>query len=111
MTKAEQETIIRCDQEERVWHLYTAHEPTARSWTRLGYDVQVSDYSRGGHPRGWRAVAPLGALRFRTVRAGQVLSKPRGRGFTRKLADSEGRKSTSQPEALPEEALQLVCAN
>src|SRR5262245_6230307 len=64
-TKAEQETIIRWDQEARILDLYTAYPSQVRKWTRLGYQVEVSDRTQAGEPRGWRAKAPLGALRFR----------------------------------------------
>jgi hypothetical protein len=59
MTKAEQETIIRWDQEERVAHLWTAYEPDAQHWIRAGYPVRVSGSDRQGRPSGWAvAVQP-----------------------------------------------------
>ncbi len=92
MIKAEQETIIRWDQAERVLNLYTAYSSQARRWERLGYVVEVSDRSAAGEPRGWRARAPLNALRWRRLEDGKVVSRRRGRsiGFARrKLARVE----------------------
>ena len=48
-TKAEQETVIRWDQDERRVHLYTAYEPEMRKWVRLGYAVEV-ERTRAGTP-------------------------------------------------------------
>ena len=93
-TKAEQETIIRYDQEERVLHLYTAFPPEARKWERLGYAVEVCGRTQAGEPRGWRAQAPLEALRLRKLVEGEVAKRRRGRGFglgARKLAGAEPR--------------------
>lgn len=78
-TKAEQETIIRWDQEEQVAHLYTAHQVQANQWIRLGYPVEVSDRDQEGNPRGWTAKVPVEAIRFRKVQDGQVV-KRRGHG-------------------------------
>jgi hypothetical protein len=91
-TKAEQETIIRWDQDERVLHLYTACPREARKWERLGYAVEVYGRTQTGEPRGWRAQAPLEALRLRRVVNGSVAMRRRGRSFgpeRRKLAASE----------------------
>ncbi len=78
-TRAEEETICRWDEEERVADLYTAYLPQARQWERLGYPVEVSDLDRQGNPRGWKARVPKEAIRFRKVQAGQVV-KRRGHG-------------------------------
>ena len=48
MTKAEQETIIRWDEEDQIAHLYTAHPPQARRWEKRGYPVQVLDRDAAG---------------------------------------------------------------
>jgi hypothetical protein len=77
-TKAEQETIIRWDQEERVLHLYTAYPSDARKWERLGYSVEVCGRTQAGEARGWRAQAPLEALRLRKLVGGQVVKRRRG---------------------------------
>jgi hypothetical protein len=93
-SKAEQETILRFDQEERVLHLYTAYPPEARKWERLGYAVEVCGRTQAGEPRAWRAQTPLEALRLRKVVDGEVVKRRRGRGFgleARKLADAEPR--------------------
>jgi hypothetical protein len=80
-TKAEQETILRWDQEERILHLYTAYAGDARRWERLGYRVDVCGLTRTGEPTGWRAQAPLEALRLRRLVDGKVARRPRGPGF------------------------------
>ena len=93
-TKAEAETILRWDQEERVLHLYTAHAPEARKWERRGYVVEVCGRTQAGEPRGWRARAPLEALRLRKLVNGQVAKRRRGPGFAvrdRKFAAPEHR--------------------
>jgi hypothetical protein len=81
ITKAEQETILRWDQEERVLHLYPAYPAAARRWERLGYAVDVCGLTRTGEPLGWRAQAPLEALRLRRLMDGKVARRPRGPGF------------------------------
>ncbi len=83
-TKAEQETTIRWDQEERVAHLDTAHQVQANQWIRLGYPVEVFGRDRKGNPRGWRAKVPVGAIRFRKLQDGQVV-KRRGHGKGRRF--------------------------
>jgi hypothetical protein len=91
-TKAEQETVIRWDQEERVLHLYTAYPREARKWERLGYAVEVFGRTQTGEPRGWRARAPLEALRLRRLIHDSIARRRRGRSFgpgRRKLAASE----------------------
>jgi hypothetical protein len=94
-TKAEQETIIRWDQDEQVSHLYTANPVDARRWERLGYVVSVCSRTQAGEARGWRARAPLEAIRLRRLVDGEVAKRPRGRGFgTRKLAAQEHRTSS-----------------
>jgi hypothetical protein len=93
-TKAEQETILRFDQEDRILHLYTACPAAARKWERLGYAVQICGRTQAGEPRGWRSRAPLEALRLRKLVDGQVVKRQRGRGFPvapRKLAAVEHR--------------------
>jgi len=51
-TKAEQETVIRWDREDRTMQLYTADAAQARRWTQLGYDVRVQGTDRDGRPHG-----------------------------------------------------------
>jgi hypothetical protein len=102
-TKAEQETIIRWDQEERVLDLYTAYAAEARKWERLGYKVEVCGRSQIGEPRSWRAQAPLEALRLRKLVDGKVGKHRRGHSFAlqpRKLADLESRSSPGEPGRL-----------
>jgi hypothetical protein len=75
MTKAEQETIIRWDQEERLAHLYTAYPPEARRWERLGYPVRVYSRTQNGTPRTWAADVPIAAIRLRRLRDGQLVRR------------------------------------
>ena len=79
-TRAEQETIIQWDQEDREAHLYTAFEGQAKRWTKLGYEVTVSHRDRHGAPTGWEATAEKDAVRFRRVRNGKVIRRKSGRG-------------------------------
>lgn len=65
-TRAEQETIIQWDEEEQEATLYTAYEPQASHWSRLGYEVAVPSpgparqpHRLGGHGReGCHAISP-----------------------------------------------------
>ncbi len=78
-TKAEQETTIRWDQEDRTAHLWTAYEPDAREWEQAGYPVRVDGRDREGRPTGWATQLPAEAIRYRRVQDGQVV-KRRGHG-------------------------------
>ena len=78
-TKAEQETVIRWDREDRTVQLYTADAAQARRWTRLGYDVRVQGSDRDGRPHGWTATGPSGCVRFRRLRNGAVVKRVNGR--------------------------------
>jgi hypothetical protein len=87
MTKSEQETVIRWDQEERIAHLWTAYEPDAERWVRAGYPVTVYRRDQDGRPVGWAAEVPLDAIRYRRVEDGQVMKRPghrKGRVFGRR---------------------------
>jgi hypothetical protein len=107
MTRAEQETIVRWDQEERVVHLYTANPAQARRWARLGYPVEVNGRYPHGEPHSWRAQMPVEAIRFRRV----VTRQPRGRGFRRKLAASEQGSQQGRAVSRPDEVEQEEAAN
>jgi hypothetical protein len=99
-TKAEQETIIQWDQEERILHLYTAYPAEAKKWVRLGYGVEVYGRTQAGQPRSWRARAPLEALRLRKLVDGQLAKRRRGHSFglpARKLADSAHQSQSDRP--------------
>jgi hypothetical protein len=74
-TKAEQETIIRWDQEERTAHLWTAYEAAARRWGRMGYPVRVYSRTMDGTPRSWSAEVPLDAIRWRRMQDGEVVRR------------------------------------
>ena len=74
-TKAEQETVIRWDREDRTVQLYTADAAQARRWTQLGYDVRVQGTDRDGRPHGWTAVGPGGCVRFRRVQGGCLVKR------------------------------------
>ncbi len=91
--KAEQETIVRWDQAERVAWLYTAHPAQARRWQRIGYAVEVSDSDRDGQPRSWSGRVPVDAIRFRRVHNGVVVKRrghSRGRPFGTEKRDQMG---------------------
>lgn len=57
MTRAEQETIIRWDDDEKVAWLYTCSPVTQRKWLKKGYLL-----TKDGH--GWRARIPARLVRF-----------------------------------------------
>jgi hypothetical protein len=67
MTKAEAETTIRWDQEDRIAWLCTTHPPMMRRWVRLGYPVRVIGTTRDGQPRSWAATVPVKAVTFRRL--------------------------------------------
>jgi hypothetical protein len=75
VTKAEQETVIRWDRENRIVQMYTADPAQARRWTRLGYDVRSQGTDREGRPYGWTAVGPGGSVRFRRVQGGCLVKR------------------------------------
>ena len=79
VTKAEQETVIRWDRENRTVQLYTADAAQTRRWTKLGYDVRVQGTDRDGRPLGWTATGPSGCVRFRRLRNGAVVKRVNGR--------------------------------
>ena len=70
--KAEQETIIRWDQEGPEAELYTAHPARARHWEKQGYAVEVCDQGPEGETSG---VALQGA-----EGGGSIPSRERWRG-------------------------------
>ena len=70
LTKAEQETIYRYDQEERVLWGYTAYAPLAARWKRMGWPV-----TEDGH--GWRTKGPVNALTLRRLGPDGQIKKPR----------------------------------
>lgn len=63
MRRAERETILRFDDDERRLHLFTASPTVARRWTMQGIPLQVTGRDRQGRPQGWGAVVPLACLR------------------------------------------------
>ncbi len=75
MTKGEQETIIRWDQEERVAHLWTAYETDANRWIAAGYQVRVSGRNERGRPIGWATEVPIDAIRWKRVKDGCVVRR------------------------------------
>ena len=74
-TRAEQETIIRWDEDEKQAHLYTACGAQANRWAKQGYEVTVSHRDRHGSPTGWETTAEKDAVRFRRVRQGKVVRR------------------------------------
>ena len=76
MTKSEQETTIRWDQDELVAYLNTTYPPEARRWRKKGLAVEVSDCDSQGRPRAWTARVPKDAVRLRQVCDGEIVRKP-----------------------------------
>lgn len=78
MTKAEQETVIRWDREDRRVEMWTADPAEARRWLKLGYDVTIIRRSGDGAPTGWRATGPAKCIRFRRVATGSLVKRTNG---------------------------------
>lgn len=68
LSKYEQETIIRWDEEEQVAHLYTAHGATAKKWEKLGWPVKIMDKDGQGKARGWEAEGSVDCIVVRKHR-------------------------------------------
>lgn len=75
MTKAEQETIIRWDQEERIAHLWTAYERDAHRWEKSGYPVTVYARNPAGEAQSWSAQVPIEAIRYRRMQDGTIVKR------------------------------------
>jgi len=78
MSRAERETVIRWDCDDRSPVMYTADPAQARRWTRLGYAVSVQDTARDGTPRGWSTKGAVGCVRFRRVKDGVMVKRANG---------------------------------
>ena len=78
MSKAERETIIRWDCEDRTPVLYTADPAQAKRWTKLGYAVSVFGSHLDGAPRGWAAKGVAGCVRFRRLQDGALVKRANG---------------------------------
>ena len=106
MIKAEQETIVRWDREDRRVDMWTADPAQARHWTRNGYDVTAVVTTTDGRTTGWRTVGPTGCIRFRRVRDGVVVKRV---GGAQNLAVhgqvSFSRRGEQAVEPIPEAAL------
>ena len=109
MTKGEQETIIRWDEEDQIADLYTAHPTQARRWAKQGYPVEVFDRDEDGTPLGWRCRVPKEAIRFRRVQDGQVVKRNTGAGrrFCAIDGASERRTTSGETSASPTGPLEL----
>ena len=78
MIRAERETVIRWNCEDRRPVTYTAAPVQARRWTRLGYAVRVTDTARDGTPRSWSATGAVGCVRFRRMTDGVPVKRVNG---------------------------------
>ena len=78
MSKADRETVIRWDWEDRRPVMYTADPAQARRWAKLGYPVSVMDAARDGTARGWCVKGAVGCVRFRRVTDGVILKRANG---------------------------------
>ena len=76
MTRAEQETLVRWDEAQRVAHLCTTYPPMARRSQGRGYLVQVLSATRDGEPRSWAAVVPVACISSRHLAAGRRRTRP-----------------------------------
>jgi hypothetical protein len=79
-TKAEQETTIRWDEEERLAWLCTTTPAVQRRWARLGIRWQVHSRYPDGAPATWVAKIDFRAVKLRRVdAAGRVVKARPGR--------------------------------
>ena len=81
MTRAEQETIIRWDEDEQVAHCYTCSPRILRLWTRKGYAIEP-DPARDG---GFRTKLP-----FRMIRWGKPMSEAQRESSSRRARQQLG---------------------
>lgn len=63
LTRAEQETVIRWDEEEKVVHIWSASPVTWRKVARLGLKP-VKETTRGGEPSGKLYRVPFASFRW-----------------------------------------------
>ena len=97
ITRAEMETIYRWDAEERRLHLYTAYEPEAKRWRRLGFAVQDRT-SVSGEVTGWQALGPVEAISLRRVgHDGQIVK--------RRVSSASGKRFGAVTDAAPRVSL------
>ncbi len=75
-SKAEQETIIRWDEDEKIATVYTACERIMKRFTKLGWTFKVTSTSEG-QPSGWTAVGPANAVKLRRLADGTLVKAPR----------------------------------
>lgn len=76
MINTEKETIIQWDADTGQVLLYTADAKQVARWTKLGYQVSVSDLTPLGEPRSWTATGPKGCVVFRRVKDGILVKRP-----------------------------------
>lgn len=79
-TRAEQETVIRWDEEDREIHLWTASHRTLRLLTRRGYKPLEINNGPDGRPRSWKFRLPDGAITLRSLHS--VVRTPRQMPFS-----------------------------
>ncbi len=102
MTKAEQETIIRWDREDRSVEMWTADQAEARRWQKLGYDLTIIRRPGDGAPTGWRATGPASCIRFRRVANGRLVKRANaGQNLSnhRQVRDRTSRAGSQVPPA------------
>ena len=101
MSRAERETVIRWDCEDRRPVMYTADPVQARRWSRLGYAVRVMDDARDGTPRSWTVTGAVGCVRFRRVRDGVMVKRASGAQNLPVHRQIQGRIRATAPPTLP----------
>ena len=82
VSRAEQETVIRWDQEEQVVHLWSANPATWRNLARLQIAESRPPSTVRGHPVGRWWTVPLAHFRWGLKRKGRAVGRP----FPRKPA-------------------------
>lgn len=79
LTRAEQETTIRWDEQEQIVHIWSASPKTWRKMARLGV-APARETTREGKPDGRFYLVPVGQFRWRLKSVARGASR-RGKPF------------------------------
>ena len=99
LTRAEQETILRWNEEEKVVHVYSASPVTWRKMARLGVRSHKEISFPGGAPSGKFYRLPLEQLRWRLKAKGMSQGNPEALRRAREANQQARRGQTGAGEA------------
>jgi len=80
LSRAEQESLIRWDEDSPTATVYTACARIARRWEKLGIPMQPVG-TVAGVVISWEGQVPKAAVKVRKVRQGVVVKRKGGKGF------------------------------